>query len=828
MRNSFGPAALLVSALLATTPVPTIQAQSPAMASIHGRLVLTATAPSDDAARLRNRLVRLDDGARTTTTDSAGRFLFNDVAAGGHTVSLAGSGRPAIVRAVTLRAGEALELRIELAAADLETVGGAPRDGAARLAPVVVSASRALHVIGHLPAVSDNVIYSGKKTEVIVMDSLRANLAQDVERQILGRIPGAHFSETGGAGFPSNGVGFRGLDPTQSVEMNVRQNGVGIAADLFGYPETYYTPPSEALERIEVVRGASSLAFGPQFGGSVNYVVRRGHADTRPTLTTRQTAGSFGLVNSFNAIGGGTGAVTYYGFLHVRGADGWRPNSDYRQTTAYGSISVRVSDRLALGATYTRFRNRIHMAGGLSDEQFAADAAESFRSRNWLASPWNVSSARLTYAFSPRARLETTLSYLASDRHLVWRNEDGGPAAADSIDPATGTFEPREVERETFENWTSESRLRVDHQLAGRPATLATGIRAGWNRMYRFAGGPGSTGSDFDMRLYGGTWERALHFRTPSAAVFAEELVHVTDRLSVTPGVRYEYVRSTARGYTDVDSSFAPRTLRYPLFGIGAEYLTTATTALYASAAQAYRPIVYEALTPIGSITRVDPALHAARGYTADLGWRGTLLDALKLDLGAFYISYNDRIGTRTGSDAAGEFTETTNIGKSVHRGAEAYVEVDPLRLAGAPGARAALGSVDVFSSVAYVDARYVSGPFRGNRVEQAPAVVGRLGLTYARGPFASTLQASHTSRAFGDANNSAAATDDAAAGPIPAYTILDYAARVGIGAAYELSFGVNNLANVRYFTKRTGEYPGPGILPGLARNVYLGVGARF
>ena len=102
----------------------------------------------------------------------------------------------------------------------------------------------------------ESVIYAGKKTEVLVMDSLRANVAQDVERQILGRVPGAHFSETEGAGFPSNGVGFRGLDPTQSVEINTRQNGIGIAADLYGYPETYYTPPSEALSRIEVVRGA--------------------------------------------------------------------------------------------------------------------------------------------------------------------------------------------------------------------------------------------------------------------------------------------------------------------------------------------------------------------------------------------------------------------------------------------------------------------------------------------------------------------------------------------------------------------------------------------
>ena len=157
-----------------------------------------------------------------------------------------------------------------------------------QLAPVIVAASLPLHVIGHLPTVRDGVIYSGKKTEMIVMDSLIANVSQDVERQILGRIPGANFSETQGAGFPSNGIGFRGLDPTQSVEVNTRQNGVNLAADLYGYPETYYTPPSEALERIEVVRGAASLAFGPQFGGVINYasVLPRAPAIPASVLTT--------------------------------------------------------------------------------------------------------------------------------------------------------------------------------------------------------------------------------------------------------------------------------------------------------------------------------------------------------------------------------------------------------------------------------------------------------------------------------------------------------------------------------------------------------------
>ncbi|MHB1862082.1 MAG: TonB-dependent receptor domain-containing protein [Gemmatimonadaceae bacterium] len=761
----------------------------------------------------------------STHTDAAGRFEFGPVPSGHYRIvaslrAIRGDAPPASDH----RARWGAEREVDVLAGHVTHVTIMLAGPIATLLPIAVTATRPLHVIGHLPDTRDGVIYSGKKTEVIVMDSLQANLAQDVERQILGRIPGANFSETEGAGFPSNGVGFRGLNPTQSVEMNVRQNGIGIAADLFGYPEAYFTPPAEALQRIEVVRGAGSLAFGPQFGGAINYVVRSGDPDTKPEVTVGQTDGSHGFVNTFSSVGGGRGPWTYYSYFNYRADGGWRPNSDYRQETGYASVGYRVSDRLNLGVEFTEFRNRIHMPGGLSDAEFAVGADQSFRSRNWLASPWNVIAAHSDYRFGTRAHLWTTASYMTSERFLVWRNEDGGPAAPDVINPLTGTYGPRDVERETFQHGTLESRLTVQHALGGKPATLAAGISGFGGTLGRFEGGPGSTGSGFDMQLYRGTWEKALHFSTANIAAFAEDLVRITDRLSVTPGVRYEYLRSTALGYTDGSSTFAPLTASVALVGIGATYTTSLSTEAYANFSDAYRPVLYESLTPFGSVARVDPALHPSRGYNADLGWRGTLGHVLKLDVDGFYVWYGDRIGTRTVSDSGNSgsaIEETANIGTSVHRGVEAYFEFDPLRMAGVPRA---VGALDLFTSFAYVDARYVSGAFKGNDVEQAPRTLTRVGVTYALGPVASTLQVSHTARSFGDANNSVDPNDNPAAGLVPAYTLLDWSGSARLGRRYELTFGVNNLANTAYFTKRTDEYPGPGILPGIGRSVYAGL----
>jgi Fe(3+) dicitrate transport protein len=44
----------------------------------------------------------------------------------------------------------------------------------------------------------------------------------------------------------------------------------------------------------------------------------------------------------------------------------------------------------------------------------------------------------------------------------------------------------------------------------------------------------------------------------------------------------------------------------------------------------------------------------------------------------------------------------------------------------------------------------------------------------------------------------------------------------------FEISAGVNNLANTAYFTRRAVGYPGPGIIPSDGLALYLTLGAKF
>ena len=759
---------------------------------------------------------RRSSGPRATTTDGGGNYALANVPAGSWVLIFQ---RDSLA---TRRVGVIVRDR----AAIVDVVLSAPGASPEQLEPVVVTARPlAPATIGSLRDVRGAEIFAGKKTESVQVDSLAMNTSQDVSRQLFARIPGANISESANSGFPSNGIGFRGLNPVQSVEMNMRQDGVNIVADLYGYPETYYTPPAEAVERVDLVRGSSSLQFGPQFGGVIDYVLRDGTPDSALAVKARETGGSFGMLDSYLSLEGGKNNWTYFAYGQYRHQNGWRPNSDVSQVTAAGKVTYRPREKLSLGLSYSLLRNQIHMPGGLDDADFHENARASFRSRNWLASPWNILALDGSYDFSPNTRLTSTLSFMSSQRYLVWRNEDGGPEARDEIDPETDEYAPREVEWEYFTNVTSETRLLHTYRAFGWTNSIATGIRLFGGDLHRQEGGPGSTGSDFDMNLVGGPYDTDMHFGNFNAAAFAENEFRISPRLTFTPGVRVEYLHSTARGYTDTTVSPRSKNRVFVLFGAGAAYRATATTDIYANATQAYRPIEYSFLTPFATLTRIDPKLKDPHGYDIDIGWRGSLGEVLRFDVGVFDLVYHDRIGLISGVDSTGtRFTERSNVATSRHRGVESYVNVSlSTLLQSAPS----FGALDVWDALGYTHARYTAGEFSGNTVEFAPSVVNRAGVTYGCGRGSLGAQWSYVSRQFTDANNTVASVD-ADIGIVPAYTVIDLSGKWQLSQTIGLDAGVNNLANRYYFTMRTAEYPGPGIIPGLGRSIYLGARAGF
>jgi Fe(3+) dicitrate transport protein len=114
---------------------------------------------------------------------------------------------------------------------------------------------------------------------------------------------------------------------------------------------------------------------------------------------------------------------------------------------------------------------------------------------------------------------------------------------------------------------------------------------------------------------------------------------------------------------------------------------------------------------------------------------------------------------------------------------------------------------------------------YRNKKVEYAPDQIIRAGVTAVIGKLTTTLQVSHTSEVFTDANNTRQPTANAQNGLIPSYTITDLCFNYRMPKGISIRGGLNNLFDTHYFTRRSSGYPGPGLLPADGRTFFLTFG---
>ena len=151
--------------------------------------------------------------------------------------------------------------------------------------------------IRQLRSVEDGGLYVGKKTEVINIDKLVVNKAANNARQALSKVPSLNIWESDNAGLQLD-IGGRGLSPKRSANFNTRQNGYDMSADALGYPESYYHPPFQSVKQVEVVRGAGALQYGSQFGGLINFKLKKGDPSKKVAFESHNTYGANEFINT--------------------------------------------------------------------------------------------------------------------------------------------------------------------------------------------------------------------------------------------------------------------------------------------------------------------------------------------------------------------------------------------------------------------------------------------------------------------------------------------------------------------------------------------------
>jgi len=681
-----------------------------------------------------------------------------------------------------------------------------------------------------IPEIVGTNIYAGKKNALIILENVQGNIANNTMRQVLAKVPGIHIWESDPSGIQI-GIAARGLSPNRSWEFNIRQNGYDIAADPFGYPEAYYNPQLQAVQRIEIIRGQGALQYGPQFGGMVNYILKNESELNKPIeFETQQTIGSNGLLNSFNAIGGKKGKINYYSFYDQRNGEGWRNNSGFFTKASFGSVTYNFTKNLSLTAELMYSHIRSQQPGGLTDAQINQDAKQSFRNRNWFDITWTTPAVTVQYEINDHSRWYTKIFGTIGDRNSVGFLQP--ITVKDSINAATNQFNNRIVNLDRYRNYGAESRVITDYHLGKMKNTLSAGVRLYTGNTHRLADGKGSTGSNYDVAILG-LYPRDINFSSYNSAAFIENIFRLSDKLYLIPGVRYEWLKGTASGRNGLGSTGSEiilqnitRSRSFFLSGIGSEYHITTKTELYANISQAYRPIQFANLQAPPTTDIVDPDLKDARGYNLDIGYRGKVKNYFRFDISGFYLQYNNRVGTiiPTGSS----YRLITNVGASTSKGIESYIEFDPI----VAFSNSANTNLILFSSYSFTDARY-SGDHKdantkNKKVENAPQDIIRAGISFGYKKFLFTTQFSFVGSSFSDANNTYTSSSNGNTGIIPSYSITDLTASYKFSKNLNLKAGINNLWDNRYFTRRAGGYPGPGAMPADGRTLFLSIGAKF
>lgn len=707
--------------------------------------------------------------------------------------------------------------------------------GVKRLEEVIIESEKDNEFgITRLKQVEGTAIYAGKKSEVIVLDDVNGNTATNNSRQVFAKVAGLNIWESDGAGIQL-GIGGRGLSPNRVSNFNTRQNGYDISADALGYPESYYTPPTEALERIEVVRGAASLQYGTQFGGFINFKFIQGAANKPIQLTARQTVGAFGFYNAFTSLGGTVKKVNYYTFYQYKKGNGWRPNSGFDVHTAFAGLNFRINEKLKLSAEYTYMSYLAQQAGGLTDKQFIKDPQQSNRERNWFRVNWNLAAFILDYEVTETSRINWRTFGLYAQRDALGNlNRIDRPDAGGN----------RDYLQDKFRNYGTEFRYLKYYNFLKSVSTFLVGARYYKGLTERKQGlGNNSKSADFYYINPDNLEHSNYQFPSENISLFSENIFRITSKFNITPGIRWEYINTNSEGYyheeyrdlagnilfmqnvKDDRSSYR----NFVLLGIGLGYKLTKSIEVYSNFSQNYRSINFNDMRIVNPNAKVDQNLKDENGYSADWGIRGNINQFINFDVSLFYLKYNNRIGSiqKVDSTTYQIYRYRTNVSDSRNIGIESFMELDVYRLIA--GKERKLG-ISVFGNYSLIDAQYIDSKEpsvkNGSKVELVPQQILRTGVTSSYKNFRITYQYAYTSEQYTEATN-AKLTTSAVDGLIPAYTVMD----LSLSYTYKwisLYTGINNLTDNRYFTRRADGYPGPGIIPADGRSWYLTLGIKL
>lgn len=714
-----------------------------------------------------------------------------------------------------------------------------------RMATVTVQADYDRQVEGpFLPDVEGTRINAGKKTSNINLRDL-PEISNDNYRQVIATTPGLVLSEET---TPLLSIGYRGFEPHRMQYFQVLEDGIPIHADMIGYPEAYYTPPLDAVDRIEFIRGGAALMYGPQPAGAINFVMKKPPTDTPFQMETMNLIGSFNYYSNFTSFGGTVGRFGYYGWYNHRQTDGFREaNSDYFLNAWSGTFALDATSDRRWYLNVTAYDEVHGEPGGLTladgpntvnyDKNRNAtsrffDRMRISRYAVALIHEWDISDRTL---FTFRGWWDYYLRYSK-------RQRGGGFGTL----PTGAAAQTNSIETQQFYTFGVEPRIRHDWDFFDETHTFTGGMML-YNTYSPRTDARGQTPSAMRGRVRNQSNRYSWYY-----SVFAENKFQIGN-LSITPGVRLESIWQSVSEKKNVVSQAAGIPLKnetlfnfVPLFGLGLEYKFTPEIAAYANVSQAYRPPIFTQAVPTGPNVVVAGNLKESFVWNYEVGFRGNPTAWATWDTSFWAIDSSDQIGTRTAD--GGNLTIIENAGRSFTYGWDLAVNLDLVgaadaafnRSESAPVQRAGdgksfksgidvvevrrswvdtYGSFSIYNALTLMKGEFIGGANAGNTPQYTPNYIYRVGAIYNwRDQLKIAFMGNFVGSSFADDTNTAQRF-------IPSYDVWDLTIEAKVYRDYvSVIGGVNNIFNADYFSRIRAD----GIDPGMPRNWYAGLKVEF
>jgi Fe(3+) dicitrate transport protein len=628
-----------------------------------------------------------------------------------------------------------------------------------------------------------------KKATVIPLDKQPPIQNNNLQEQFT-KAPGLIVSEQQTPG--QYNFTYRGLGNPQESEYTLfLQDGIPLMSDWIGFPTLYYLPVPQSVSEIQVIRGGSSLLYGPEPAPAINFVTKHPSPGTPWHAYLEGVGGPDNTFSTFGSVEEASGPVEFRMNGFYRTSDTQREFNSYDLWQADGYLGWRPTTNQLLALDVHAYRYDGEDAGRLNFAQWTADPDRAVTpyNHNWVDRYTVV--LRYDVEFGPWL-VQAKGWYTHQDIDSRTAGNLGGLTLANpfgSTFPTSTTFGYEE-----FNNGAVDLRARVKWgegtMFRGSALTFGGMVYHGDAPFQRYTlqnTKIGAVDPNFGPNfLYAPRGSRANTIRngvdvgptldqdrTADYQAFFIENVFRLGKFHIVPSFRLDhesvdvdatsapYFTPGAAGVRGVSDRSADKLI--PLWGIGLGNDFAGNNETYFSASSGWRPVRFFDIA--GTRTAILPGdtPDPFRSLDIELGVHGTPFKGFWYDVGLFWMEFENRIESQ-GIPGNNLDTIAVNTGNTRHRGFEGEVAYDflaPFQHEIAPAAtttaKDAKSSKDVtvepstpplqfivFGNLQLLDAQFtesgqtflvngVPHSFVGNDPAYAPDIVFKGGITFKR-----------------------------------------------------------------------------------------------